>query len=423
MVSLSIGLFVVLMVFAIIQLIYVVGFARALQQRKWPALADEACPKVAVMLPLRGADPFLADCIDGLLNQDYPRMSLHVIVDSELDPAWSVIHQILAKYPDNQIAHVESLKTRLDTCGLRNSSLLQCDASLDDTYEVLAIVDADVLAHPTWLRELVAPLSDDQYAASSGNRWYMPEKATWGSLVRYVWNAGAVVQMYWNNYVWGGSVAVRRSFITETEKNEGWRRAIVSLDTSIHLEMRRQGKRVAFVPTLLMTNREDCDLPGFYPWVKRQLLLSRLYSPKWLMVIGHGLLTSVLLIFAMCLAFVMVVQGYGGQALGVIASLLVYVGIMIGCLVVLEVAVRKVVEARGETTRWLSIATILKLGAALPLTQLVYTGALMGAATMRRVSWRGINYQIRGPYDIQMEEYKPYADGCSVMGSDPRSSI
>ena len=35
------------------------------------------------------------------------------------------------------------------------------------------------------------------------------------------------------------------------------------------------GQRVAFVPSLMMVNREDCSMGVFFRWVKRQLLTAR----------------------------------------------------------------------------------------------------------------------------------------------------
>jgi cellulose synthase/poly-beta-1,6-N-acetylglucosamine synthase-like glycosyltransferase len=63
---------------------------------------------------------------------------------------------------------------------------------------VLAVIDADAVPHRWWLRDLVAPLSDPRVGVATGNRWYMPEHANWGSLVRYLWNVGAVVQVWFN---------------------------------------------------------------------------------------------------------------------------------------------------------------------------------------------------------------------------------
>ena len=46
-----------------------------------------------------------------------------------------------------------------------------------------------------------------------GNRWYAPRAGYWGSLVRVVWNVGAVINMYYWNVPWGGTLAMVPSMI------------------------------------------------------------------------------------------------------------------------------------------------------------------------------------------------------------------
>ncbi len=45
---------------------------------------------------------------------------------------------------------------------------------------------------------------------------------------------------------------------------------------------------------------------------------------------------------------------------------------------------------------------------AIPLTQYVYLAALVRACFVRRMLWRGIEYDIRAPYSIRMIRYAPY---------------
>src|SRR5436309_2007209 len=61
-------------------------------------LPDERLPRAAVILPLRGADPFLRDCLIGLLGQDYPRYSLHIVIDHADDPAHELVLKVLAEH-------------------------------------------------------------------------------------------------------------------------------------------------------------------------------------------------------------------------------------------------------------------------------------------------------------------------------------
>src|SRR5438445_469746 len=57
----------------------------------------EPCPNVAVILCLRGVDPSLDGCLHGLLNQDYPRYQVRIVVDCIEDPAWQKVHDTLAR--------------------------------------------------------------------------------------------------------------------------------------------------------------------------------------------------------------------------------------------------------------------------------------------------------------------------------------
>src|SRR4029077_13226662 len=139
--------------------------------------------------------PFLTDCVDALLAQDYPFYDVRVIVDHLDDPAWRVVEEVVQRRGATNIT-TEALTSRRDTCSLKCSSVVQAISGLDESYKVVALLDADTIPHRTWLRELVAPLAAERVGAATGNRWYMPKEISWGSLVRYTWNSAAVVQMY-----------------------------------------------------------------------------------------------------------------------------------------------------------------------------------------------------------------------------------
>src|ERR1051326_6904955 len=69
----------------------------ALWRRQRPLLPDVACPKTAVILSLRGPDPFLPAAIDALMKQDYPDYDVYIVVDDRDDPAWQVAEDAVAK--------------------------------------------------------------------------------------------------------------------------------------------------------------------------------------------------------------------------------------------------------------------------------------------------------------------------------------
>jgi hypothetical protein len=388
-------------------------------------ISNGSCPKTAVILCLRGADPFLPACLEGILHQDYPRYDLHIVVDSRDDPAWKIVERVLAQHNAANV-QVRPLTARRDMCSLKCSSLVQAVSELDASYEVVALLDADTIAHRTWLSELVAPLADDRVGAATGNRWYMPPSASWGTLVRWAWNAAAVVQMYWCRIPWGGTLAVKMSVVRGGDLLSRWSRAFCE-DTMLYGALRRLGCRVAFVPSLMMVNREDCTLAGFCRWMRRQLLTVRLYHPAWPLVVGHGLIVSA----AQWIGIASLVTSVGmrdGYAAGwLVAGMGLYWGTMAALLAGMEVSmetqdIASLQAVRGESAVRPRAFSVVRAGAAMLLTQATYPLVLLSAMALREVTWRGVRYRIAGPEDIRLvAESEPCVGSPGSAGVTPGS--
>ncbi len=264
---------------------------------QWRSSAEYS-PKVAIVLCLRGADPFLDRCIRALAQLNYPNFEVRIVVDDKQDPSWEILQRELTEQGAFRLA-VDQLRSPNITCSLKCSSVAQAIRELDDSIEVVALLDADTIVHPNWLRELITPLADPTVGATTGNRWYMPERLSLGSLVRYSWNAAAVVIMYWCRIAWGGTLAIRRSVIDRADLLTRWQNAFCE-DTMLFDTLRAHGLRQVFVPSLMMVNRENCTLRGVSAWITRQLLNSRLYHPGWLLTVMHCFAT----VLAPLLAFI-----------------------------------------------------------------------------------------------------------------------
>lgn len=387
-----------------------VAFVSKLHQSRKTAqkdlLIDEKLPRAAVILCLRGADPFLPKCLKALLKQNYPDYELQIVVDSYKDPAWEMVTQTVEKEAAKHVK-ISSLVVPRLTCSLKCSALVQAVSNLDDNREVVVLVDADTVVHPNWLRELVSPLADPQVGATTGNRWFLPQGKYWGSVVRYIWNVAAVIQMHFYRIPWGGSLAIKTKVFRRTQLLKKWEQAF-NEDTMLKHILQQQGLRVEFVPSIIMVNREETDLKSFLRWVQRQLLCSRLYHTSWNAIAIHGILTAVIPTIAIVLSLI---TGLNGQltAIAYISSgLAIYVLTQILCLIILESQVRGIVKPKGEILPSIDAATAFKVLLALPLTQIVYTFALTSAMFMQQVKWRGITYQIKGPWDVKLVEYQPY---------------
>ncbi len=384
------------------------AFLISMLRHRKPSARATALPKAAVVLALRGPDPFLDTCLRRLLAQEYPNYTVFVIIDNASDPVCEAVQRILQETSADNVV-VSILKKPFSTCSLKCSALIQAVAGLDETYEVVAFLDGDVSPHPTWLTDLVIPLVDEKTGITYGNRWYVPSDDSWGAWVRYCWNVGAVVQVWLNGIVWAGSMAMRAETIKNIDLLNAWSKAL-SVDATIHRQLRMHDYKARFVPSVMMVNRETISLPRFVNWMSRQLVAAKSTGRGWRLVGLHALnLTGTQLLTLGALIGGLVVNDSRATALAAI-GLGAYWGSSLLSIVATEWVIRRTVIRNGEKVSWNGLNAILRLAPSVLLTQVAYPYALSGATFRRCVSWRGIEYDIRGLGDILMRKYQPYVD-------------
>lgn len=394
-----------LIITATCQIGFTLTFTRLLKPVPTKTLPTPAL-KATVVLCLRGADPFLSHCLHGLLHQDYPNYTVHIVIDSPTDPAWDIVTQKLSATPDPRV-RVSVLNDRKGTCSLKCSALLQAIADLDDDCEIVAFIDGDVIPYASWLRELVIPLQNKEVAATTGNRWYRPNGKQWGALIRYVWNASAVVTMYFNNIPWGGSLAFKTRYLHQTHLLELWEQALCE-DVPSYQAIKAHQLKIQFVPSVLMVNREECTIESFLQWVTRQFLLVRLYHPSWWGALFYSVNTLSLILIASGAVVLGLGTGYWAIAGWMGLALLTFFGIAASLVWWLERSIQRVLRARGETVQPFPLATMLKLLICLPISQFICTKALVSTLWMRSVQWRGVSYSVKAPWQICLLQDAPY---------------
>jgi len=162
----AISLTAILIISLTVQFLLAAGFVRRLKRSRQPLVSDDAAPSVVVILCLRGGDPFLEKCIDGLVTQDYPSFRVCFMIDSDQDPAAAILRSTLNRYSfDNY--DIKTLNNPLTTCSLKCSSLIQAIEGLDTSVQFVAFLDADTVPHRTWLRELAAALVPEHIGAAT----------------------------------------------------------------------------------------------------------------------------------------------------------------------------------------------------------------------------------------------------------------
>lgn len=385
-------------------------FSFLLRRRTSIPPVEHNWPKTAILLPLRGADPHLAETIRRLLRQDYPDYELRVIVDSASDPALAVVESVTAEMAAANV-HTTVIQNKRPTCSPQCSALIEGVESLGPDVEIVANLDGDVQTHPSWLRELVTPLLDSRVGAAHGNRWYLPRETGWGSMVRYLWIAGSVIPMYWFGIPWAGTFAVRRRFLEESGLLQSWSRTIVP-DAPTMNQLKAAGLKIRFVPSLMMVNREKCSLAFAHDFIKRQLTWTRLYHPHYWPVLVHALFLAAVWLTTLGVTIAGVVLHDPVATAWAGSTTVLLFAAQLGALVTLEAAVRDVARRRGDTdmttppTFWLKMPFVVMLAIA------VHTSGAILATVRNRVAWRGVTYVIRNPFDVYIETDEiPVDDG------------
>ncbi len=390
-------------------------FVRFLKRSPQPiALQDGKLPSVAIVMSVRGLDPSLKDCIHSLLTQDYPNYLIKIVVDSKEDTAWDLLHQISQDASHGNI-ELLLLNVRYDTCGLKCSALIQAISQLDPDLDVVAFIDSDVIAHPTWLRELVTPLANPKVGLTSGLPWYLPKEENVGSLVRYLWNIYGVTGRYICRTPSGASMAIQRHLLTQ-EKILGVWQKVLSEDITAAVMIEDEGLEIQFIPSLIMVNRESCTLQGCWQFVKRQFFWTRLYSPQWTFIATQAFFRLIVLLSAALLLPISLLKGDSLTTMVVIGGLAIYfVSIGISIFSIQKNVQGKLIE-RGEVLAPCSAFVFPKLVFSFLIAHLIVLGGTLSALGMQSIQWREINYQIENKLDIRMLEYSPY------KGSNPKSN-
>jgi len=383
--------------------IWTLRYMAVFRQRAGAPVSSDRLPRAAVLMGLKGTDPYLHDGLRRLMTQDYPDYEVHIVVDSRDDPAWELVEDAIR---DTGAAHVTLSEFRdvpehgIVNC--TNSKVVQALRGLDESFAAVAMADGDVVANGNWLKELMTPLAgDDRVGVTTGNRWFIPPRSNPGTLVRHLWNVATTSIMYHFGMPWGGCYGIRMSAIRDGDLVRKWSR-VAALDMHTTREMKSLGLKVQFVPSLMMINREEASLPNAVNWIRRQLTWARLYNPGWWFVVAHTAINSVAMAAAMVLAPVGLLAGAiepAGVAAAGLASYLCGMTALVG---LLERTIRRRLRESGQTIERFRPSTLLPVLPAVALVQFAQLTATLQATFQRRVAWRGSILEIRGPHDIRV---------------------
>ncbi len=229
--------------------------------------------EIAVFCPCKGTDPEFKENIRSILDQSYPRFTIHFIVESGGDPACRVLEEMGVS--NILIAGLAS------DCGQKVHNLQYGVRHASPTAGIFVFCDADARFPRRWLWDITAPLSDDAVTVTTGYRWYVADRFHIPTLLRSAWNASVVSMLgeHNRNFAWGGSMAIRRETFDRIGVLGAWRGA-VSDDYAMTSAVRSAGGKIVFVPSCLIPSHGSCTFRELLEFTTRQIIITRVYHPR-----------------------------------------------------------------------------------------------------------------------------------------------
>lgn len=376
------------------------------------SVAQTVAQTASILMSLRGNDPSLRGAIEGALSQEYAgQYDVRVVVDHESDPAAALLEELQQSHPHGSRLSVSTMEAPLKTCSLKCHSLAQAVSSLPPEVEYIAMLDADVRPHPTWLAELTAPLRDDVVGGVTGTQWFEPAVGSGvGTWLRSVWNGGATILTIHFANPWAGSFAMRRSDLLASGLIERWQRSMVD-DGPIRAAVQSIDKQIRVAPSLVMVNGEHCTLGYTVGWAARMLTWSRLYEPTFWITILHALLSNLVMLVNVAVLVAGLFGGLPPTVIWVSLAALIIAGVQ--CAAAFRVArscVGESAKLRGESLLPLAGRHWLWAFALAAPAHLMFGWGCLVALTTKQIAWRGIEYRLKSGGEVERLGYRPFVD-------------
>ena len=336
-------------------------------------------PTVALIVPVKGAEPGLAENLRSLRCQDYPDFELMVCFADASDPAVAVARATLGP----ECRFVAAGEPPPDI-GEKIHNLRAAVQAVAADREVLIFADSDGQARPDWIRKLVAPLADEGIGAATAFRWHFPEDGGFWPLLRSVWDSviPTVMDSRDRSFAWGGGTAVLREAFQTARVLEYWQGS-VSDDLRLTRALDAAGLGIRFLPEAMVATTGQCRGVDFLAWAVRQATITRVYRfNTWL----GGCVSHIAYCAAQLLCILQVLQG---NLVGLFPLVLIVLpGMAKGgtrayvCSLVFPER-EAWLERYGWAYFWLT-----------PLATWVWLYAFLRSGLTRRIHWRGRTYDL-----------------------------
>jgi ceramide glucosyltransferase len=357
-------------------------------------------PKAVVILPCKGLEHDFETNIRAYLAQEYRDYEVIFVTESEHDPAYPVLSKLIkqSRRAAWLIAAGEAAQ-----CGQKVHNLIAAlDAlnSIDRRAELLVFADSDARPARTWLADLCSPLNDRSVGATTGFRWYVPVNGGVGAWLLSAWNASILSLLgERSGLAWGGATALWRDSFGKWEIRQRWQGAL-SDDYALTAALGEVGQRIKFVPNCLVATHADATWQELLEFTTRQIKITRVYSPRiWVLTCASHVLFNFTFWGGLLWLAWAALHGHFNFSLCSLLFFSVSLGAMTGWTRA-TVAAHLLPANRDQIwpQRWV-------YAIAGPLVSLIYLYNVAASAFSRRITWRGISYEMAGPNQTLVLEH------------------
>ena len=352
-------------------------------------------PFVSVIAPTRGVDDGFAENVQPLMDQDYSAHEVIFVFDDPEDAAVQIVKHLGGR---------TVISGPAKGMGQKVHNLIVAVGAIDPKCEVIVFVDTDARPDKDWLRKLVAPLSDENIGASSGYRWFIPQRGGLASRLRGVWNASIASALGENtskNFCWGGSTAIRRSTFERLNVVEHWA-GTVSDDFTITKVLKDAKLPVHFTANCLLPSVGDCEFRELLEFTTRQIKITRVYaSHLWLPLLLGSALFTIVFFGGIVLALVLAWMGLSYWVVSAVLAILFVLGAAKGFIRWRAVGIP--LASYKHALRRDMLAQVFLW----PFASLLYLYNTIVAGFSRRIRWRGITYELKSPHEAVIISREP----------------
>ena len=355
------------------------------------AARASATPPAVLVMAVKGRDPEFDECLAKLFAQDYPAFRFIFSVEAAADAAVAAIEPYRAKYPGR--VEIVVAGEGVDE-GQKTTNLVAAVDRLRREDEIVVLCDADIWPEPDWLRRLAAPIVEGKADIVTGFPWLIVKdgKAASYMLTSLAASVATIPRLSMFNGAWGGTTALRQDYFKSLEIRANLR-GVLSDDLQLTNVATAAGSRIIVPRELLL--RTAIHTGGWGDVIaeaRRWYMLVRVHMPA-----AYGATIFAMSFGALGWVFAIV----GALMLEPEARTILAVAIVLSILRTLGRAllVYRLWGSDGfaENRNSFLIDWLIS-----PVGMLFSALCGWSAMFMRRTTWSGITYEVRGPQQVKI---------------------